>query len=46
MKEVKRNPAKFIEPSTEAKCPYCNKFVKSLESHIKSKHLREKLQMV
>ena len=37
------NPSKHIEQKTEGKCPYCNKHVKFLESHISDKHKREKL---
>lgn len=33
----------YIEPTTKGRCPYCHKFVKSLEHHIKAKHKREKL---
>jgi len=35
--------AKFVDPSTEGKCPYCKKHVKSLEAHVKAKHKGEKL---
>ncbi|MBU2496807.1 MAG: hypothetical protein KJ767_02000 [Nanoarchaeota archaeon] len=35
--------AKFIEPSTEGKCPFCKKHVKNLEAHTKIKHMGEKL---
>ena len=38
-----RNPARFIEPTTEGRCPYCHKQVRSLEHHIHDKHKREKL---
>ncbi|MBI2134420.1 hypothetical protein HYU09_00375 [Candidatus Woesearchaeota archaeon] len=37
------NPAKLNDPSTEGKCPYCRKYVKSLEAHFRSKHKNEKL---
>ena len=36
------NPAKYIEPTTEGHCPYCNKPVNSLENHIHDKHKGEK----
>ncbi len=38
------SPQKYIEKSTRGKCPYCHKFVKSLEAHIKSKHKKEKVK--
>ena len=37
------NQSKYIEPTTEGKCPYCNKNVKSLEAHIHDVHKKEKL---
>ena len=37
------NPAKYVEPTTEGRCPYCHKTVKSVEHHIKSKHKGKKL---
>ena len=37
------NPPKYVEPTTEGKCPYCSKHVKSLENHINDKHKGEKL---
>jgi len=40
--KIGHNP-KYITPTTEGKCPYCRKHVKSLEAHIKDKHMREKL---
>lgn len=32
------NPAKYVEGTTEGKCPYCKKTVKSLENHIHDHH--------
>ncbi|MBU0461318.1 MAG: hypothetical protein KJ574_01895 [Nanoarchaeota archaeon] len=34
---------KQIKPTTEGRCPYCHKDVKSLEDHIHDKHRTEKL---
>nr|MBI4157047.1 hypothetical protein [Candidatus Woesearchaeota archaeon] len=34
---------KFVEKSTEGKCKYCNKHVKNLEAHIRSRH-KDKLK--
>ena len=34
---------KVLEKTTEGKCEYCNKRVKSLEAHIHDKHKGEKL---
>ena len=36
-------PAKYVQPSTEGKCPYCKKHMEGLEAHIKAKHRGEKL---
>ncbi|MFH1063602.1 MAG: hypothetical protein V1729_00815 [Candidatus Woesearchaeota archaeon] len=36
------NPKKWVEPTTEGKCKYCNKTVKSLETHIHDKHKGKK----
>ena len=36
------NPIKHIDPTTEGKCPYCEKYVESLEDHIHDKHKGEK----
>ena len=38
-----RNPAKYLEPTIEGKCPYCHKHVKSLSNHIHAKHKGERL---
>ena len=38
-----KNPAKYIEKTTVGRCPYCRKPTKSLEDHIRKKHLGEKL---
>ncbi len=32
------NPKKEIKKTTEGKCPYCHRPVKSLEAHIHDKH--------
>ena len=37
------NPPKYVEPTTEGKCPYCHRHVQSLEAHINDKHKGEKL---
>jgi hypothetical protein len=37
------NPSKIVEKTSEGRCPYCHKAVKSLEHHIKSKHRLAKL---
>ena len=37
------NPSKHVEETTEGKCPYCHKHVKSLEGHVHDKHKTEKL---
>jgi protein-disulfide isomerase len=36
------NPQKDVKGTTEGKCPYCHKKVKSLEKHIHDKHKGEK----
>ncbi len=36
---------KYVNPTTEGKCPYCKKYVKSLEDHIHDKHKEEKFLM-
>ncbi|HIH66542.1 MAG TPA: hypothetical protein HA282_05015 [Nanoarchaeota archaeon] len=35
-------PAKYVQPSTGGKCPYCKKYVEGLEAHTKAKHRGEK----
>ena len=37
----RRDLPKYIEPSTEGKCPYCHKRVENIESHKKTKHKEE-----
>ena len=37
------NQPKYIKPTTEGYCPYCDKHVKSLEAHIHDTHKGEKL---
>jgi predicted DCC family thiol-disulfide oxidoreductase YuxK len=36
---MKKKTVKHIEPTTEGKCPFCNKHVQSLHHHIHDKHL-------
>jgi len=33
----------YVEPTTEGKCNYCHKIVKSLEHHVQAMHKKEKL---
>ncbi|MDP3765516.1 MAG: hypothetical protein Q8R04_03305 [Nanoarchaeota archaeon] len=45
MPHIKRgwhNPSKYIELTTEGKCPFCHKHVKSLKNHTHDKHKLEK----
>jgi len=42
-KRKQRWPPKYIEPSTEGRCPYCHACVKNLEAHKRAKHRNEKL---
>ena len=37
--EKKGRWPKYIQPSEERKCPYCKKFVKNIEAHVKIKHI-------
>ncbi|MBW2967830.1 hypothetical protein KY362_05070 [Candidatus Woesearchaeota archaeon] len=36
------NPPKWVDPSTEGKCPYCKRPVKNIEKHIHDRHIDEK----
>ncbi|MBU0536272.1 MAG: hypothetical protein KKE20_04865 [Nanoarchaeota archaeon] len=34
---------RYVSKTTDGKCPYCNKHVKSLENHIHDEHKGKKL---
>ncbi|MBS3151944.1 hypothetical protein J4230_00890 [Candidatus Woesearchaeota archaeon] len=40
---IKIRGRKYLKKATKGKCPYCNKYINSVEAHIKSNHLNQKL---